>query len=107
MLDRELLSQSVPNATKINLKRRQEKCLVFYSSLLETPFYACINKFTSTMNEILLYHGASIAIHLVQTHNIRTSCTGEEIMLFDDDVVGSFRNVKIQREIASSHACYI
>ena len=42
--------------------------------------------------------------NLVQTCNLRASCTYDEIMLFDDDASGAFQNVKLHPQAVVTYA---
>ena len=81
--------------------------LVLDGSFLETPFSTYINQFASTMDKIELHYGTEMTRHLVQTHDLRTSCPSKDILLFDDEASGVFRHVTLHPYVAASHACSV
>ena len=71
---------------------------------METLFSTCINAFTSTKDEITLHCSTSMIRHLIRTCKIRMSYQDINILLFDDDAVGSFHYVKFHSQIAAAHS---
>ena len=85
-------------------KEGKKDHLVFDGSFIETPFFICINAYTSTKDEITLHYGTAMTRHLFRMHNIRISYHNRDIMLFDDDAAGAFRHVKLYPQVAAAHS---
>ena len=89
------------------VKPRKKDRLVFNAAYLASPFSICINHFTSPENEIELQYGYTFKNYLKRIYNLRITYSNKEILLFDDDVLGSFRHIKLYLDAVRSHAFII
>ena len=69
-----------------------------------SPNAACTNQFTFPECKTNLEYGSAFTRHLAQIYNLRISYPKEELLLFGEDVSGTFKQKKYHPDVSAAHS---